>query len=123
MLITGASGTGKSALGLQLMAFGCDLVADDQTILTLHDNTVWAACPAPLADMIEARFVGIVGATAKLSAWVALAINMDATEFDRMPPERHLELFGCKIPLLHKVDKAYFPAAVLQYLRSGLRLP
>ena len=123
VLITGASGTGKSALGLQIMAFGGDLVADDQTILTLRDGAVWASCPPQIAGLIEARFVGIIAAKAVPSARLALAINMDVTESDRMPPERHFDLFGCKVPLLHKVDKPYFPAAILQYLTAGQRLP
>ena len=40
MLIRGASGTGKSALGLELLALGLRLVADDRTELALEGGRV-----------------------------------------------------------------------------------
>jgi len=55
VVITGPSGAGKSSLALQMMAFGADLVADDQVILTSNQHRlclpwIWAkpkqsACP------------------------------------------------------------------------------
>lgn len=121
VLITGASGTGKSALGLQLMALGCALIADDQTVLNLHDGTLWATCPQPIHGQVEARFVGILNATAQPTAWVALSINMDSIETERLPPWRDVTYLGVSVPLLHKVETGHFAAAVLQYLKQGRR--
>ena len=55
LLIRGASGSGKSGLALEMMARGATLVADDRVIVSLRDNTLWLAPPAPLTGMIEAQ--------------------------------------------------------------------
>lgn len=119
--ITGAAGSGKSALGLQLMALGCELVADDQTVLTLHDHRLWATCPAAIHGLIEARFVGILQAVPCLTAVVSLAITMDVVETERLPPDRDVTYLGITLPLLHKSETGHFAAAVLQYLKQGRR--
>ena len=121
VIITGASGSGKSSLALHLMALGFELVADDQTVLSLHDNTLWATCPPPILGQIEARFVGILQAAPCLTAWVGLAINMDLVEIERLPPLRTVAYLGISLPLLHKVETGHFAAAVLQYVRLGRR--
>ena len=62
VLIIGPSGSGKSALALQLMAFGASLVADDQTELTVQGGTLIARCPPTMSGLIEARGLGILRA-------------------------------------------------------------
>jgi len=47
-LITGGSGAGKSSLGLELMAYGCDLVADDRTMVFTNENGLIASSPAQI---------------------------------------------------------------------------
>lgn len=123
VLISGPSGSGKSALGLMLMALGCDLVADDRTLVTRDGNYLTATCPASIQGLIEARGVGILLATARARASLHLAVALDQTETERFPPDRQRALLGCKIPLLHKVETGYFAAAILQYLKAGKRLP
>ncbi len=121
VLITGASGSGKSALGLGLMALGCDLVADDYTELTREGLHLTAHCPAPLQGLIEARGVGVLQAAHIPQATVALAIDLDHTETDRLPPQRSVTWLNIAVPLLHKVESGHFAAAILQYLRAGRR--
>lgn len=60
VLIEGPSGSGKSALALQLMAFGAALVADDSTLLQSRHGQLWATAPAGLPAAIEARGVGLL---------------------------------------------------------------
>jgi len=118
VLITGRSGSGKSALGLNLMAYGCDLVADDQTLLMERSGRLWASAPARLAGQIEARFVGILSAPVQATARVALVIAMDRPETQRLPPARSTTLLGVTLPLLHNPGTGHFAAAILQYLKA-----
>ncbi len=119
VLIRGASGSGKSALALRLMALGATLVADDRTELTLEDGAVIARCPPAIRGMIEARFVGLLSAKALDCAPVHLVIDLDRAETDRLPPKRNTVLLGQSCPLLYRVDADHFPAAVIQMLAQG----
>ena len=65
LLILGASGRGKSALALGLMAAGATLVADDRTHLhARRRRQLVASAPAAIAGLIEARGIGILKAEA-----------------------------------------------------------
>ena len=119
VLFLGPSGSGKSAMAMHLMAYGCRLVSDDRTILTCRDGVLFAAAPDAIRGRIEARGVGILAAEPIAAGRVVLAVEMSVIETERLPPERHMTLLGCPIPLVHKVESAHFPAAVLQYLKMG----
>lgn len=116
VVILGASGSGKSALALTLMAHGARLVADDRTMLTPRDGVLVASAPATIAGRIEARGIGILQADALPSAPVALAVDLDRTETARLPDPRHITLAGHRIRLVHKVAGPHFAPAILQYL-------
>ncbi|WP_212523721.1 HPr kinase/phosphatase C-terminal domain-containing protein [Actibacterium sp. MT2.3-13A] len=119
VLILGASGAGKSALALELMARGAALVADDRTCLRAGPGGLVASAPASIAGLIEARGVGILRADAVPQAEVVLAVDLDRVEAERLPPPREIRLLDRKVSLLHKVENAHFPAAILQYLKRG----
>ena len=121
VLITGASGSGKSALALELLAFGCTLIADDATLLQVTDDQLVASCPPAIKGMIEARSVGLLAAQATDPAPVTFCIRMDLIETERLPPWRTVSYLGISLPLLHKAETGHFAAAVLQYLKQGRR--
>jgi HPr kinase/phosphorylase len=121
VLITGAAGSGKSSLALALMAYGCQLIADDGTQITSEQGRLVARCPPALLGMIEARGVGLLNATPLDAGLVSLCITMDLTETERLPPNRIVTYLGVSLPLLHKVETGHFAAAVLQYLKQGRR--
>lgn len=121
VLITGASGTGKSTLALQLMAHGCNLIADDATILQNDHGQLIASCPPALSGLIEARGTGLLNAQNLPRAPVTLCITLDQIETDRLPPWRTVTYLGVSFPILHKVETGHFAAAVLQYIRLGRR--
>jgi HPr kinase/phosphorylase len=118
-LIFGASGSGKSGLALQLMAFGCELVSDDRTVVAARNGVLLATAPARIRGRIEARGVGLLAAAPAAAARIVLAVDLDRTESDRLPPWRSRTVLGVELPLLHGVESAHFPAAVLQYLKAG----
>lgn len=119
VLILGAAGRGKSALALQLMAFGCDLVSDDRTAIAREGTRLVAAAPARIRGLIEARGVGILAADAVAAVRLALVVDLDAEETDRLPPLRRRRILGVDLPLLHRIESAHFPAAIVQYLKAG----
>ncbi|MBW4707303.1 hypothetical protein KX928_05835 [Roseobacter sp. YSTF-M11] len=123
VLILGSAGRGKSGLALQLMAYGADLVADDQTALAKDGLNLTARAPATLQGLIEARGVGLLKVPDYTSAHVVVAVDLDDAEMERLPEYRERIFLGIRIPLLHNVDSAYFPAAILQYLKAGRRDP
>jgi HPr kinase/phosphorylase len=118
LLILGPSGSGKSALALQLMALGCDLVSDDQTLVTVRDGQMWARAPDAIRGRIEARGVGLLAA-APVVAPIVLAADLGIDEDQRLPPERWREIGGVRLPVVHNVRQGHFPAALMQYLKAG----
>ncbi|WP_227270924.1 HPr kinase/phosphorylase [Roseobacter weihaiensis] len=123
LLILGASARGKSALALQMMAFGASLVADDQTHLSRREDTLIARAPSSTRGMIEARGVGLLNASTVEGSEIVLAVDLDQHEVDRLPVLHEIEMCGVKLPCLYSIDGAHFPAAVLQYLKAGRREP
>jgi len=119
VLILGASGSGKSALALNLMALGAVLVADDKTILTSTDAGVMATCPKAITGQIEARGVGILLADAQRCALLRLVVDLDQKQPDRLPPPREVDLLNHKIPLFYTPVGPHFAAAILQMLKGG----
>jgi HPr kinase/phosphorylase len=122
VLVTGRSGSGKSALGLELMAFGCELVADDRTIVTRRGDDLFVSCPPAIRNMIEARGIGLLWADARQEAQLRLVVTLDTVTQERLPLPQETEILAVRVPLVHKVETASFAAAILQYLKSGKRL-
>lgn len=122
VLIQGASGSGKSALSLSLMAFGCELIADDQVVIARQDDLLVASCPPAISNMIEARGIGIVNARARSAAPIHLVVDLDHTETQRLPERRVITQLGCDLPLISRIAGAHFPAVILQILKEGLRV-
>ncbi|MGH8618404.1 MAG: HPr(Ser) kinase/phosphatase [Burkholderiales bacterium] len=61
VLITGASGVGKSELGLELISRGSGLIADDVVELyRIAPETLEGRCPPMLRDFLEVRGLGIL---------------------------------------------------------------
>jgi len=123
VLIVGASGSGKSALTLQLMSFGATLVADDR--VEVHNDGVHliAQAPAAIKGLVEARGVGILHASATAKTNIEFVVDLECEEQDRLPECHWYEIDDYKVPCLHRVDAPHFPAAVFQMLKSGRQAP
>lgn len=119
VIIMGRSGAGKSGLGLQLMALGCALVADDRVQVTADNGTVFAQAPETITGLIEARGIGILQAQAQRRAEVVLVVDLDQSEVVRLPVRRYFGMQGREIPLIWRVDAPHFAPAILQILKSG----
>lgn len=123
VLVVGGSGSGKSALALQLMAHGCDLVTDDRTDLLRENDQLIASAPQSIQGQIEARGFGILQAPFVKKAVIVCAVDLNQTEQKRLPERRAKEYLGVTLALFHKTDMGVLPFAVLQYLKGATRLP
>ncbi|SDO25720.1 HPr Serine kinase C-terminal domain-containing protein [Lutimaribacter pacificus] len=119
VLVSGRAGSGKSALALQLMAMGADLVADDITCLWCVGDGLLADVPEAIRGRIEARGVGILNAAPRGPVPMALWVDLDTPEAGRLPPRRTRAVLGCEVPLFHNPGTGCFSAAIVQYLRYG----
>ncbi len=129
VLILGASGSGKSDLALRLIdqpgrgtgseALTARLVADDQVVITLRGERLFATAPPRLAGLIEVRGLGIVPADHAPEAEVTLAVRLaDARDIERLPEEGvSLTLLDVAIPEI-AVDAA--AASAPARIRAGV---
>jgi HPr kinase/phosphorylase len=98
VLILGRSGAGKSALALELMSRGARLVADDRTLVVRRGGALIASCPPAISGLIEARGIGLIRVPPLARARLALAVDLDEGEGDRLPPPRRMDLLGVALP-------------------------
>lgn len=118
VLLTGASGSGKSGLALALIGVGAVLVADDRTMLQVQGQSVLASVPETIAGMIEARGVGILRVPHADRVPVRCVVDLDREEKARLPKPQSVSLLGQRVPLLCKVNAAHFPVAILHYVKA-----
>lgn len=122
VMLFGKSGSGKSAMALQLLALGAALIADDRTIVTQVVGGLTASAPTAIAGQIEARGIGILTVPYEPSAHVVLAVDMEQVSTERMPEPQTMELLGVSLPCLPRVEGPHFAASILLSLRGGLNL-
>jgi HPr kinase/phosphorylase len=119
LLIRGPSGSGKSGLALQMLALGADLVSDDRTIIRRPDEGApCASAPDAIKGLIEARGLGLIPVQCVGPTRLAGVLEISIIEEARMPPVRTAEVLGFTLPLLHRVEAPWFPAALVVWLRS-----
>lgn len=123
MLIMGPSGSGKSALALELISRGASLVSDDRTIVRRMDDTLIASAPDPIAGLIEARGIGILNAPTAGPTPLTFAVDLSDSETARLPEKQSVSILDCPLRCLRHVDAAHFPAAILLCLMHGISDP
>lgn len=124
VLITGASGSGKSDLALRLLDRGFTLVSDDQTLVRHDGERLIASAPLSIRGKLEIRGIGIIEMQAVSDVPVALLVEL-TSEIQRLPDDsRQRPLLGVDLPLI-SVDAmtASAPSKVALALdRFGLSL-
>jgi serine kinase of HPr protein (carbohydrate metabolism regulator) len=124
VLITGASGSGKSDLTLRLIDRGFVLVSDDQTIVRREGDRLIASAPTQIAGKLEIRGIGIMDVDSAGDVPVALLVELRG-QIERLPDDgRERPLLGVPLPLI-SIDAmtASAPAKVAFALdRLGLKL-
>lgn len=119
LLILGPSGSGKSALAIQLIVLGAELVADDRTDIQLTRGALYASRPPRLPQAIEARGVGLIAMPTRDPVCVELAVDLSETETTRFPLPAVRQFLGHPVTVFKSVPDLYFPSALLLYLKHG----
>lgn len=119
LLILGASGSGKSALALEMLSKGALLIADDRVVARRCGDAVRLSAPTAIRGMIEARGLGLLRAPVAEAVALAAVLDLDQPETERLPPERRIPVLGVEYPLLHNPASPYLSAALSQYLCFG----
>jgi serine kinase of HPr protein (carbohydrate metabolism regulator) len=118
VLLRGASGAGKSDLGLRLIDAGGRLVADDQSELLRRGDALIVHAPAALAGLIEVRGIGILRLAALAEAPVALVADLVLPEqVERLPTPCSETLLGVVVP---RIAVAAFEASAAAKVRLAL---
>jgi HPr kinase/phosphorylase len=100
VLITGASGVGKSELGLELISRGSGLVADDVVeFYRIGPETIEGRCPPILRDFLEVRGLGVLNirtvfgeAALRPRKNLKLIVHLERPGTDVAPPLERLPL-------------------------------
>ncbi|NVK35197.1 MAG: hypothetical protein HWE23_12000 [Rhodobacteraceae bacterium] len=129
ILITGASGAGKSALGdvlidaaLRRGHYGA-LVSDDRTCLDNRYGVLVASPQERLAGLVEVRGFGIQSTTYEAAAAIRLVVELlPQEELERLPdaPVVLSEVAGVSVPKLQVVAGDTF--AAVRRIRWAMRL-
>ncbi|MFI4947228.1 MAG: HPr kinase/phosphorylase [Alphaproteobacteria bacterium] len=119
VLLRGASGSGKSDLGLRLIDAGARLVADDQSELCRRGAAIIVRAPAAIAGLLEVRGIGIVRLDALAEAPVALIVDLvERDALERLPERQSERILGIDLPL---IQVAPFEVSAAAKLRLALR--
>ncbi len=118
-LILGRSGTGKSALALQMMALGAELVGDDRVELRMAGDKAIADAAPNLRGLIEARGLGLLRAHAAGATPVRYVVDLDQIEPARLPEPAKTVVLRQTVPLLRAGGVPNLAAALMQLLKMG----
>lgn len=119
VLLVGSSGSGKSATALALIALGAKLISDDQVGLHVDNGSLIARPIRDYEGLIEARGIGILKVLHAPQAELALCVDMDQTELQRLPPSRKFEMLGVSIDLVLGRDNWHLAAGIVALLKGG----
>lgn len=120
VLVTGASGAGKSLTALRLLALGGTLVADDRVALRAEGGRLLAAAPPAIAGLIEVRGAGLLRLPARGEAELRFLADLDAAPAGRLPPPLRAELLGVSLPVLALRGLPDAAALLAVLLRAGV---
>ena len=118
-LILGRSGAGKSALALQMLALGAELVSDDRVELRMVGENAVADAAPNLRGLIEARGIGLLRAGAAGATPVSYVVDLDQTEPARLPEPTKTVVLRQTVPLLRAAGVPNLAAALMQLLKMG----
>ncbi len=101
ILITGASGSGKSDVCFRLIDKGAILIADDQVLLENKNKQLLASCPEALEGLLEVRGLGILKTLYQKQAKIDFQIELaPLNDIERLPQKTLNTFENIEIPVL-----------------------
>lgn len=100
VMLTGASGSGKSDLALRLIQAGFRLVADDYAHVWASGGGLYATAPQTIAGRIEARGLGVLPAASWIVSRVCLIVRLTDAALERLPEPRFETIGGVRVAAL-----------------------
>lgn len=98
ILIRGEPGSGKSDLGLRLIAAGARLVGDDYVSVRAFGEALYASAPDTILGLIEVRGIGVVRLPHKPATRLGLVIDLARPEsVPRLPEATFAEIDGVAV--------------------------
>jgi serine kinase of HPr protein (carbohydrate metabolism regulator) len=120
ILLRGASGSGKSDLGLRLIDAGGELIADDYTDVANVDGCLVASAPTTIRGLVELRGLGVLRIPYRDSARLVSVIDLVAPErIERMPAAASVTVLDVRLPLFRL---APFEASAVAKVRWIVRM-
>lgn len=123
VLLSGASGVGKSDLSLRALEAGFRLIADDYSQLWVSGpegaQRLYARAPDTIAERMEVRGLGIINQSARAITAIDLVVQCQTDPIERLPDPLVTPILGQAIPTL-RLDAR--EASAVAKLLAGLRL-
>jgi len=119
LLITGAAGSGKTTLALEMIALGARLVADDRVrVRPVGGGGLALAAPPNGRGLVEIRGFGLARLDMVSGAPLALVVDLDRAEPERLPPTRTGAFLGIACRVILCKGKPGLAAALTCLLRA-----
>jgi len=101
-----------------MLDLGLRLVSDDRTVVWRSGGRLFAACPAAIEGLVEARGVGVLAEASLRLTPVVLAVRC-VPETQRLPDAEITEVAGGPVPLLRLAAlEASAPAKLRRAIQS-----
>ena len=119
LFITGAAGSGKTTLAMEMIAHGADLVADDRVGIAPDDNgRLWLSASPNIAGLVEVRGFGLIRLATRPRAVLKLIADLDHSETERLPSRRKRILSSIACPVILCKGRSGLAAALTCLLRA-----
>ena len=105
VLLTGASGSGKSDLALRLIDSGATLISDDQTICERRNDEIFLFPQKKINGLIEVRGVGIIRVPYIEDVKLKMIVQLIDKQPERIPLKEEKKFLNLNIKFIKIIGK------------------